>query len=949
MRTVAWLETLRGGRPAPRWTGRVVLALSAVLFVAVLALRLASTGSRAGLLVLFVLPVALIAMSFGRWAGLGAAVVALALTAVYEEAGGDVGGPIGFATRGAAVVVLGFLLGWYADRLMAAQEAQDRTHRELQQAQDELQEAQRVAGVGSWRWDAASDRLTWSAELHRALALDPEEIQTLEELIAARLHPDDVPPAIEARDRGLRDRVPFELRPRLVLPDGRTRHVLIRAEVLGDDDVVTGLRGTAQDVTALREAELAAQAARDRLVRVLETLVDAVVVSAAVRDGHGVVVDFRVEYVNPSAVRVLGHPTEQARGRLWSELWPGRMGTELFAAYVRMVETGEPLVVGDALNLDHTPGTAEFVDLRAARLGDGCVTIARDVTERVRADQALAEATAQFAAAFDHAPVGMALIRPNRVLMRANEALGAITGHSLGELVGTPLSELVDPRDVDSSSVQLAELVSGVPGGASRSEVRLRTVAGEARWVSLSMAMVGTGDDAYAVAHVEDIDDRKRLEGRMQYLADHDALTGLFNRRRFHEELAHHQALATRYGGGGVVALIDLDNFKYINDTLGHQSGDQLIQAIARMLRSRLRDSDVIGRLGGDEFAVLLPGADVEHAVEVATSLLAGIRSTEVDQGGQRVRSTGSAGLARLDEPGVPGADTVLANADLAMYAAKEAGRDALVVHDPAGPHVERSRARFRWLDRIRHALDHDLFVLRAQPILELASGEISGCEILVRMRDGAQLIEPDRFLPIAERHGMSAGIDRVVVARSIDLVAAQARPPGFRWEINLSGDSLGEPALPRLIEAKIEETGIAPSALVFEITETAAITKMDEARAFAARMRDLGCGFALDDFGAGYGSFYYLKHLPFDYLKIDGEFIRQLATSQVDQTIVRSIVAAAHPLGKQTIAEYVGDSVTLELLHELGVDHAQGYYIGPPVDPALPLRTWVQGPVCPT
>jgi diguanylate cyclase (GGDEF)-like protein/PAS domain S-box-containing protein len=943
MRTVAQPETLMGERPATRWTGRGLLALPIVLFAAVLALRLAISGSAAAVLVLFVLPVALVAMSFGRWAGLGAATVAATLAAVYEDVGGDDGGPAGFAARAAPVAVLGFLLGWFADRLAVAQEGQAGARQALQQARDELEEAQRVAGVGSWRWDVASDRLTWSAELQRGLALASDEVTTLEDLLAARLHPDDVASAIEARDRGLHDRQPFELRQRLVLPDGGTRHVLIRAEVLVDHDVVTGLRGTAQDVTQLREAEFAAQAARDRLIRVLETLMDAVVVNAAVRDSDGAVVDFRVEYANPAAVRTLNYPTEEARRRLWSELWPHRPDTELFAAYVRLVETGEPLVVAGARNLDHTPGTAEFVDLRAARLGDGCVTIARDVTERVRADRALAEATAQFAAAFDHAPVGMALIRSDGVLLRVNEALGAITGHAMDALVGSPLTEFVDPRDVDSSRVQLAELVGGVPGSASRAEFRLRTVGGEARWVCLSMALVGTGEVTYAVAHVEDIHDRKRLEGRMQYLADHDALTGLYNRRRFHEELVHHQALAARYGGGGVVALVDLDNFKYINDTLGHQSGDQLIQAIGRMLRSRLRDSDVIGRLGGDEFAVLLPEADMEHATEVTASLLAGIRSTEIEEAGHRVRSTGSAGLARLDEPGVVGADAVLANADLAMYAAKDAGRDTLVVHDPGGPHVAQSAARFRWLDRIRQALEHDLFVLRAQPILALASGDINGCEILVRMRHGGQLIEPDRFLPIAERHGMAAAIDRVVVARSIDLVATQPRPAGFRWEINLSADSLGDPALPQLIEAKLEETGIAPSSLVFEITETAAITQMDQARAFAARISELGCGFALDDFGAGYGSFYYLKHLPFDYLKIDGEFIRQLATSQVDQTIVRAIVAAAHPLGKQTIAEYVGDAVTLELLRELGVDHAQGYYIGQPVDPTQPLPTWEQ------
>jgi diguanylate cyclase (GGDEF)-like protein/PAS domain S-box-containing protein len=914
--------------------------MSAALFAAPFALRLAVSESGGTLLVLLVLPVTLIALSLGRWGGLGAAVVALALTAVYAQVSEESGGPIGYAAGGVAVVLLGFPLGWFVDRLGAALQAQDRTRQAMLEARDELAEAQRVAGVGSWRWDATTDRLRWSAELLRAFAIDPQHIRTLEDLIANWLHPGDVASVLAVRDRALRDRQPFELRQRLVLPDGRTRHLLVRVEVVIDHDVVIGLRGTAQDITTLREAELAAQAAKDQLASTLETLLDAVVVNVAVRDDHGAIVDFRVDYANPAAVRVLGYPTDKLRGRLWSDVWPGRMGTPLFAAFAHLVDSGEPLAVAAARNLDHAPGSAEFVDLRSARLGDGCVTIARDVTAQVHADQALAEATAQFTAAFDHAPVGMALIRPEGVLMRANEALGAITGHALDDLVGTPLAEVIDRRDADNWRAQLARILADVPGATSRAELRLRTVTGEARWVSLSMALVATGDSVYAVAHVEDIHERKRFEGRMQYLADHDPLTGLYNRRRFYEELAHHHALAARYGSGGVVALIDLDNFKYINDTLGHQSGDQLLVAIGRMLRGRLRDSDVIGRLGGDEFAVLLPGADMEHATEVTAALLAGVRSTEVEEAGHRVRSTGSAGLAGLDEPGVGSADDVLANADLAMYAAKDGGRDTLVVHNPGSPHVARSAARFRWLDRIRQALEHDLFVLLAQPILDLASGEISGCELLVRMRDGDQLIAPDRFLPIAERHGMAAAIDRVVVARSIDLAAAQPRPPGFRWEINLSADSLSDPTLPQLIEAKIDQTGIAPARLVFEITETAVISQMDEARVFAARISELGCGFALDDFGAGYGSFYYLKHLPFDYLKIDGEFIRQLATSHVDQTIVRSIVAAARPLGKQTIAEYVGDAATLALLRELKVDHAQGYYIGRPVDPTLPLTT---------
>src|SRR5213078_845434 len=210
---------------------------------------------------------------------------------------------------------------------------------------------------------------------------------------------------------------------------------------------------------------------------------------------------------------------------------------------------------------------------------------------------------------------------------------------------------------------------------------------------------------------------------------------------------------------------------------------------------------------------------------------------------------------------------------------------------DPSGPHSEQARSKFRWLERIRVALDQDLFTLLAQPILDLNVGQVTGCELLLRMRDGGRLIGPDIFLPIAERHGLANLIDRFVIGRAIEIVAEQHRPPGFRWEINLSAESLGDPAIPELIEAHLARTGVAPEALVFEITETAAITNFDDAQKFAARLTAIGCRFALDDFGAGYGSFYYLKHLPFEYLKIDGEFIRQLTSSDTDSVIVEAIV----------------------------------------------------------
>ena len=557
------------------------------------------------------------------------------------------------------------------------------------------------------------------------------------------------------------------------------------------------------------------------------------------------------------------------------------------------------------------------------------VSVVRERRERMyaRAVAAEQEAGAQFGAAFEHAPVGMLLVDHDARIIRTNAAFTAFAGYRAESLVGMPMTALGDPRDLPWIRADIDQQIAD-GADAYGQERRLVTADGQIRWVSISVATVDGPSGAYVVAHVEDIHDRRAYEQRLRHLADHDALTGLFNRRRFHEELVRQVATHRRYGRTSMLLLIDLDGFKLINDTLGHATGDKLLQVIGIALRDRLRDSDVIGRLGGDEFGVLLPDATERDALAVADSLLDAVRSAEVTHQGQRVRSTASVGIAQL---GTADADQALANADLALYAGKDSGRNTLVVYDPHGPRTRAARAQLRWLELIRHALDQDLFVLHAQPILDIRTGAISGAELLMRMRDRDQLIAPDQFLPVGERHGLAIAIDRNVIRHGITLAAAQRRPADFRWEINLGADSLGDPDIPDLIASTVAETGLAPQSLVFEITERAAVANMGQAQAFAERITDSGCEFALDDFGAGYGSFYWLKHLPAAYLKIDGEFIRQLTTSEVDRAIVEVIVAASGKLGKKTIAEYVADAPTLELLGSLHVDYAQGYHIGRP------------------
>ena len=441
------------------------------------------------------------------------------------------------------------------------------------------------------------------------------------------------------------------------------------------------------------------------------------------------------------------------------------------------------------------------------------------------------------------------------------------------------------------------------------------------------------GDIHGRVWSFRDVTERERIQSRLRHLADHDPLTGLLNRRRFEEELSERVANAARYDTGGAVLLLDLDNFKYVNDSLGHRTGDAVIRSVADLLRNQMRETDVLARLGGDEFAILLPYATNDQASHVAAKLLETLRRHRAVFRGKRLRLTTSVGVSAISEARIQTAEELMVEADVAVYEAKEAGRDRFSVYAPSADAKPESGDSPAWADRIRRALDDERFTLMAQPILSLGSNEISQYELLVRLEttDG-ELLPPHAFLPSAERSGMVREIDMWVTRQAIRLIDQQRRAGrNLRLEVNLSGRTLGDPTMPRTIEQELRDTPIDPGNLIFEVTETTAVLNMDEAREFASQLTAMGCRFALDDFGAGFGSFYYLKYLPLEYLKIDGDFIADLASSPTDQAMVRAIVDLSVRLGKATIAEFVGDDATIELLREYGVDFAQGFHIGRP------------------
>ena len=563
----------------------------------------------------------------------------------------------------------------------------------------------------------------------------------------------------------------------------------------------------------------------------------------------------------------------------------------------------------------------------------GAMLIVQDIRPRVEREREIGEAQERFRRAFEDAPIGMAVATLDGCFLEVNQALCAITGYAAEELTGTTFSRITHPEDVAADLEVMRALVAGEMR-ASADEKRYLRPDGSVVWVARSVTLVRDADGRplHLLDQIQDITERRRFEHELRRLADHDPLTGLLNRRRFEQELERHVAEVARYGPRGALLVLDLDHFKYVNDVLGHHAGDELILCVAALLQDRLRSSDTLARLGGDEFAVLLPNADTGEAEHVAQTLVQAVREqATVTAAGRRRRVTTSIGIAPFGRGGATG-EEVLIEADLAMYEAKEAGRDRYALVSPDGDRPARVRARGSWLDRIRGALDDDGFLLYAQPIRDLHTGRILQYELLLRMRgEGGDVIGPAAFLPLAERFGLACEIDRWVVGQAIELLAGD--PGGeITLEVNLSGPSLNDTGLLRLIETEVQRRQVDPRRLTFEITETAAVANIPLARRFAERLMALGCRFALDDFGSGFGSFYYLKHLPFDFLKIDGEFVSGSLTSRTDQLVIEAVVRIARGLGKQTIAEFVSSPELEAFVREQGVDYAQGFEVGRPV-----------------
>jgi len=513
-----------------------------------------------------------------------------------------------------------------------------------------------------------------------------------------------------------------------------------------------------------------------------------------------------------------------------------------------------------------------------------------------------------------------------------NAAANAIFGVAAKDLVGRCFFDFeADPSHVSNRRF-LAMLKRN--GEVKHYVTRLITSAGEDRWIGINARVML--DDSGAICGIRgtarDITEEHLATQRIEHLAMHDALTDLPNRLSLQRKVE--SALQT--GGVGALLFLDIDHFKYVNDNFGHRTGDHLIVGVGSVLRDLMRGlNGELFRLGGDEFAIHLPSALRKEALDAGEQALDAVRRYRFQAADNKVISSlaASAGIALYPFHGND-VLALLSNVDIAMYQAKDLGRNRQVLFDHVSAGLRSTHRRIHWAKKLRDALDEDRLVLFQQPVVRLKDRKTVHHEVLLRIRDeDGEHILPGNFIELAESLGLIQDIDMRVVEKTLAYLRAQERSDGkLRYFVNLSRVSISDQHWVQRMTALLHGSGVNPSQLVFEITETAAMSEIDVTITFIKRLKEMGCRFALDDFGAGFSSFYYLKRFDVDYLKIDGSFIRDLATDEGSRIFVRALNDVARGLDKQVIAEWVETPEALNLLLGMGTQFGQGYLFQRPV-----------------
>ncbi len=667
---------------------------------------------------------------------------------------------------------------------------------------------------------------------------------------------------------------------------------------------------------------------------------------AAANDG---VWDFDVErneiYFSPRWKAMLGYAEDD---RLDSPDWrnlvhPDDMSRVQTA--LRDHVAGKTPVFESVHRMRHRSGEWRWVLSRARARVDAqgrlmrLVGVELDITERKLYEDALFREKESAQITLQSIGDGVITTDADSVIDYINPVAEELTGWRLEDAMGRPIEEVFRAFHEETCEPLENPLTVSIrrirPTKSVRPMLLIRRDGNEL-YVESTAAPIrdGHGKVSGGVLVFHDVSESRELNRRLSYHASHDLLTGLVNRREFESRLERALKSAKAREASYALCYLDIDQFKIINDTCGHSAGDALLGQVGALLKSKVRWRDTLARLGGDEFGILLESCSLDEAMRTAEQLREAVRNFRFTWEDRVFRLGASVGVVPITADNEDVA-SVLSAADSACAAAKESGRNR--VHSFAENDVElmRRRREMQWAARINAALEEgrfELFRMQIEPLQRAEPG--SHYELLLRLRDeSGRIVAPDSFIAAAERFGLATAIDRWVIENAFRWLVCEAdeREKLALCSINLSGQSLGdEKFLPFVIE-QFRRSGLDAAKICFEITETAAVASFSQANRFIHALKELGCKFALDDFGRGLSSFGYLKHFPVDFLKIDGSFVREIVRDPIDREMVRSINEIGHLTGKRTVAEFAENAEIIQMLKSLGVDYAQGYGVAQP------------------
>jgi diguanylate cyclase (GGDEF)-like protein/PAS domain S-box-containing protein len=658
-----------------------------------------------------------------------------------------------------------------------------------------------------------------------------------------------------------------------------------------------------------------------RLRATVDSMLDPHVLLRAVRDGAGEMVEAQVVEANDAALRSLGVPRERAIGAVLAEVLDGEAVPTVYAWVTETVATGCPLA------LDAAPLMGRRLDVRAVTVGEFLSFTWRDVTARIEAAERIASSERLFRAAMHAAVTGMAITSVDGRFEVVNDALCRILGRSREDLLSLTLHDVAQPDFMPDITHERRRLLQD-PQRRTRLSGQLVRGDGTPVWVTVGTALIpdGQGNPVAFITQVEDVSGEREARQQLAHQAFHDALTGLRNRSWILDMLEVELKVAAQRGANIGVLFIDLDNFKVINDSLGHAAGDEVLNAVAARIETVLGDRDHAARFGGDEFVVLVTDVDGPEDAERVADRLGRVIAQQIDVQNHPVIPTASIGIA-VSKPGATGG-SLLRDADAALFSAKDSGRSRWQFFDD-DMHAQ-AMARMSLEGQIRHGLASDEFLVHFQPVVHLSTSEVHGYEALVRWQHPQRgLLTAGDFVPVAEASGLIVPLGDHVLRSVVSLLRSTSDLPG-PISINVSAMQLTTPGWLDTFLAAID--GVDPRLLIIEITETAMLSMVESTITDLGRLRELGVGIHVDDFGTGFSSISILRDLPVTGLKLDLSFVRDLTIGDSPaNALAQGLAGLANGLQLMSVAEGVERVEQALLLAEQGWTHGQGYFFGRP------------------